>query len=213
MSFIIYIKFKFGAHTARNTSNFSNYLQIEQYSLCTRTELPSEKGGRRLWIHKEQMRYESAHGCAHTRVQGCGESRDENAEPAPKGVHHKCDWQEGVLCSGAQRSRGERILTQDRGRRALGRATLCWLCGFSWSFLGWRFCSMSRTQPGTPVIAPSLWSGRKEEEGFERKKGSREGRKGGRQWVPEMLQDIWEDGSHRWEAASGAKRKGHFCQG
>lgn len=28
-------------------------------------------------------------GCAHTRVQGCGESRDENAEPAPKGVYRK----------------------------------------------------------------------------------------------------------------------------
>lgn len=29
-------------------------------------------------------------GCAHTRVQGCGESRDENAEPAPKSVYRKC---------------------------------------------------------------------------------------------------------------------------
>lgn len=149
MSFIIYIKFKFGAHTARNTSNFSNYLQIEQYSLCTSTELPSEEGGRRLWIHKEQMQIRKRAWGVHTRVQSCGESRDEKAEPAPKGVYRKHNWQEGILCSGTQRSMGERILTQDRDRRALGRAALCWLCGFSWNFLGWRFCSMSRTQPGT----------------------------------------------------------------
>lgn len=75
-------------------------------------------------------------GCAHTCMQGCGESRDEDAEPAPKGVYHKCGSSNPIdrrvfSVKGTQRSMGKRILTQERDCRARGRAALCWLCGFS----------------------------------------------------------------------------------
>ena len=51
-------------------------------------------------------------GCAHTHVQGCGESRDENAEPAPKGVYHKC---------GSSNPTGRRVFSVVEHREAWAR--------------------------------------------------------------------------------------------
>lgn len=81
---------------------------------------------------KDKCMYEGEHGVC-TRVQGCSESREESAEPAPKGVStmwgFKCNWPEGFLYNRTQGSIGKRNLTQDRDCRALGRAALCGLCG------------------------------------------------------------------------------------
>lgn len=148
--------------------------------------MPSEKGGRRLWIHKEQMQIRKWAWGVHTHV--C--RAVVRAEMRMLSQHQR-----------ASTAIDRRVFSVRDHREAWARGFWPrtgiaepleeWPCAgcvdlaeVSW---GWRFCSMY-SNCWHIVIAPSLWSGRKEEEGNERKKGSREGRKGGRQWVPGRLQ-------------------------
>lgn len=191
MSFIIYIKFKFRAHTETQVTSLisfklTNIHYIHQPNCLQRRE----EGG--YEYTKNKCRYVSEHGvCTHAcaglwweQRWGCWASTKGHL---PQMQEFKRNWQ-GVFSVMEHREAWAKGFWPRTGIAepleewpSSGCVDLAEVSG------GWRFCSMYSNCWHT-VIAPSLWNSRKEEEGNERKKNSREGRKGGRQWVPGRLQ-------------------------